>query len=516
MNLTSHALFRSHVMFSSSSHIHSNPFFNFAKYIIPKVGLDFILLNTDHYMLKQKSITDVLFGASQGMVLLSLVESPESPFLGINVATSIFNVCRLGVAGTFASADLALTSIISKIIPNTSPFSNDKARQRAIKRIIGTMSQSGRVYHEFARIIRNMISVCQPIPEMKIYVDCVNNSFIEKRPGYRHKYFHDVKRLFERELQIPFDSVMYLREEKINYQARKYKARLLSGEPVQITILPRNVEFQQSCDLFPYKVLRKLFSIIPGCDIPEAFFSTLINRVSISFEKEVKVRKELLSELGVDFDKRPKEIFKRANQTSLSMFIPAPLPMFCSQHIMVTQDVPHEKKVSINSRRFRKLMNSAADLLFLHHRVVPDLSRKNIRVIDDKIYLKKYSSIVDFSNEKLSGSIILHRGAILKSKRAIQKGGKYLGLGPSMLQQIVASKHVPFSVNNKIIAQNMPMALGFAESITNLENHRRSSKCSPMSYTPIALGFAAKTFSPNMSHKSIPFGLFTPLQYIPF
>lgn len=361
------------------------------------------------------------------------------------------------------------------------------------------------------------------------------------------------------------------------------KLKKASKVAVTISVIPPNLQRMRSLDLFPLKVVSNLIGIIPFMGGNSQLLKATIKRLEWNMPKEVKARRTILESFGVnefnsDFLKSPQKklpdqneshqssqkqndskfkilnskkvmnLFEHSRQVSkiscpfvspvssfisnvfattnktLPLYVPAPIPPLCSNHVMVTDVENHDEIFQSNSIVLHKLVNFTTKLHRKSRYVVPNMALSNISTAsspsrssinknlndsddDDSDYsddedllydssnlvsLRRYGTIVKTEKEDINNMGVLFAGLLIDDKNMVMKGAKHFGINKqSALDAISDSSSGPFSSffslfrrgnkNTKgnrfskiakcLLPRNAEFVLTAGETMTSLSSH---------------------------------------------
>lgn len=349
--------------------------------VLLNLGMDYLISNGELTKYTDSFIGDCVWHYSHETLPIFLLTFWDTRIPGISFVQSILSSCshfrRLTQSFSYSAIDLVLSSVLSKVSPTTNYFSSNSSTNRCLRRLAFTLKRNGGVYHDFLEILVNLNVIGgEHFPKS-----------ISSNVGLSNSEFFSLIRPIQK----------YFQKNQFQFQHSEglfhfYQGRLLSGEKVSLTCISPHEMQRRKLDLFPFKIISSVTSIIPFLKPESNLLKNIISQLDYSIPKEISSRCEILKSFGVNFNQSPFLIFHQARNSGFALFVPAPLQQFSTKNVLVSDYVCHRNWYS-STEAFGKVFFANNQLLEKCSKILPNVSLPNILNSDFGITLKSFSSL---------------------------------------------------------------------------------------------------------------------------
>jgi hypothetical protein len=381
-----------------------------------KVGADFVVHSPSLLRSSTSTVLDGTWNLANTTFACYLVSNPESEYRIRQIAASFLHFHRLCVTSVHSVLDLSVSRFARLLFRDVPAFASSASKDRAIKRLRLTLLRNGGVYSDACQIVDNFLGLSPTPLEPAAYPNCQTPTrqtiaaIIESDLGLR------VRDAF---------SALSTTPSAVSGCVFHYDARLRSGEPVTVSIVPPHLSRMREYDLFPFRVLASLLAFSG----PEGnLLDACVDRLSFSMRKEWQARKKLLENFGVRFDGQVRDCFKKSKSLNLGVFVPAPIPDLSADHVMVTDQHFYEKPIAATSKIVNAVGRFERQLSAHNGLVLPNVSLSNIRVLNGRVSLDRFASLAQTGKGDLGKLRAIETAMASQNWRKIKAAGKAWGI----------------------------------------------------------------------------------------
>lgn len=357
-----------------------------------KAGVDFIMHDTGLYGSSNSALGDCFWNLAHGSLALYLLSEPDSEYRLRQAAASLVHVHRLLATSAVSALDLGIANIVNAIAPSLPVLSLRNSKQRALKRLLLTLVRNGGVYRDVFDFIRGISPASHDLAAILRASPFTDIDETEWEPT-RAEALSLIESELNRRVHSLFSSFPSHPVE-INGPFAVYDARLRGGRQVSVSIVLPRVERMRRYDLFPFKVIASVMTLIPGVSAERNLLKSLLQRLDVNVRREFEARWAILEEFGVDKDGDIREIIESSRNIDLPISVPAPLPHLTSEHVMVSDAQPHERVRSSGPSLAYSVASFTSKLSYRAGFLVPEVGLANIRVSRGRTSLARFSSLV--------------------------------------------------------------------------------------------------------------------------
>ena len=342
------------------------------------------------------SIADAAWFAGNNMMIPYMFSNSFSQNFISQTLASATNFARFVCTLHVSNCDMFFSNVAHRLIPNIEVFQPFNSKKRMYKRVMLTMKRNGGVYYDMFNICRtlsvftpyNYLFMRQPLSGPRrpstIFPYNKNNDMTKEM----------IKRVIENDLHIRYDdNFTEIEGEHIDNESpmRVFKAKLLTGEKVNINVIQPNTYRMRKLDLFPFRVIRFVSSVVPFIQPEKKLLEELIRRVDFSIPKEYSARMKFLESFGFDTKDNFFSLMQDANDSKIGIDFSVPYSKFTNKYVMVTSP-SSPTKAKITPSIIGGIGLVAGKLLWNGY-ALTDLSESNIRVSKGKLSFSRYYSL---------------------------------------------------------------------------------------------------------------------------